>query len=132
MRFTGSARFTQGVADVDPVAVPATILPQHVCPMEDGVGPSTLLLMLAGAAAETVTVSIYALVEDYDEGADPATKFVGAGKRWFQIASGIVLTNNVLVEVTPSPIPTGGTIYLRRTADTITAGQTRPVIAQWV
>jgi hypothetical protein len=132
MRFQATGTYIQGTADVDPVAAPATIQTNHFFSFKKNVteSPIKLILALAGAAGETVTVDIYTLLEHLDESALPADYAVSA-TRWFQFATGQVITNGALSVIT-SALPAGGSIYIRRTADAITAGQTRKLSVAWM
>lgn len=133
MRFQSSGQFEQGVSDVNPVATPATILPGHVLPLPEGSfgdPASALWLALLGVSAESLTLSLYFLIDE-TEYADPASKFISASHRWLEFATGVVVTNGTLQTVSAN-IPAGGVVYARRTADTITAAQTRNLVAAWV
>lgn len=129
MIFQGSSQIVQGVADVDPVAAPATIEIAHVIrPKDEPAVVSRLMLALIGTGVETVTLDLY--FDIADQGAIGQT-FARADKRWFQFATAQVITNGTLLEIT-SGLPNGGTIYTRRTADTIAASQTRNLMMAWV
>lgn len=133
MRFQSSGKFEQGVADVDPTASPGTILPGHILALPEGSfgdPAAALWLALLGVSTENLTLSLYFLIDETAK-VDPASKFISASNRWFQFASGVVVTNGTLQTVTAN-IPAGGIVYARRTADTITAGQTRNLVAAWV
>jgi len=131
MRFQMSAKFEQGVADVDPVTAPQNILVEHFC--DPGVkapdDPEALYLALMGTGAETVTLDLYLLIESKNVDAK-AADYKEAGTRWFQFATGLVVTNGTLASVTAN-LPAGGIIYARRTADAITVGQTRSLLMSW-
>jgi hypothetical protein len=131
MLFHATAEYAQGVSDVDPVAAPATILSDHVLwPKRNAPrDPTTLYLNLLGAGAETLTLSLYFLVES---GKMDVTigDYINTGTIWIPFATGQVITNGTLLKIT-SGIPAGGIIYGRRTADTITASQTRKLIMAW-
>jgi hypothetical protein len=124
--------YEQGVADVDPVAAPATILEGHYFKFQRKVtqSPTKLILQLLGASAETLTVTLYALNENLGEEAG-FTDYATTGARWYQFAAGVVVTNGALQMVT-SGLPAGGTVYARRTADTIGAGETRKLALAWM
>lgn len=132
MRFQASGNFLAGQADVDPVAAPATILVGHMMAPKRSVTkePASLDIILLGTGGETLTLDLYFLVEDKDI---PATigDYVSSASRWFQFATGQVVTNGTLLKVTAG-LPAGGVMYARRTADTITGGQTRPLYMAWV
>lgn len=131
MEFHATGSFEQGVSDVDPVAAPATVLSEHILwPRRDAPkDPTTLYLALLGTGSETVTLTLYLLIEN---GKPDATKadYIASGTRWFQFATGQVVTNGTILKIT-SGIPAGGVIYARRTADAITAGQTRKLVMAW-
>lgn len=131
MRFHATAKFEQGVADIDPVAAPATILTTHVLWPEKTApkDPATLYLALLGTGSETVTLDLYLLVENGKAGTK-ISDYVTTTARWFQFATGQVITNGTLTKIT-SGIPAGGVIYARRTADAITTAQTRPLVMAW-
>jgi len=135
MRFQTSGQFTQGQADVDPVAAPENILPAHVLPLPEAEfnSPATALwLALLGAGAETVTLDLYFLIDETDRKAS-SERFIDAGHRWFQFATGVVVTNGTLQQVAAGAgVPPGGVVYARRTADTIGAGETRPLTVAWI
>ena len=133
MRFQSSGKFTEGVADVDPVSAPATLKPEHILPLAEGsMGdtPDALWLALLGTASETVTLDLYTLIDETDR-ADSVARFIDANHRWFRFATGVVVTNGTIQKVT-ADIPAGGVVYARRTADAITASQTRVLAAAWV
>jgi hypothetical protein len=132
MRFQATGTYTQGTADVDPVAAPTTILTEHFFDFKKNVTttPTKLILDLAGASAETVTVSVYTLLEHLDESAKDTDYKASAATRWVAFATGQVITNGTLTVIT-SGLPAGGPIYIRRTADAITTGQTRKLSAAW-
>jgi len=130
MRFDGSGKYEQGVADVDPVATPGTILQDHIFNLPDRPEDTeALYLALVGTGGETLTLDLYFLLDETNAG-DPVSRFIDSSHRWFQFATGIVVTNGTLQKITAS-LPGGGVIYGRRTADTITAGQTRVLKSAW-
>jgi len=132
MRFQMSTQFEEGVADVDPVAAPQNILTEHMGTPDKYApeDPDALFLALLGTAAETVTLDLYLLIESKEPAAQPS-EYVEAGTRWFRFATGIVVTNGTLQKV-EADLPAGGIVYARRTADSITAGQTRSLLMSWV
>ena len=132
MRLQSFGTFGQGVADVDPVAAPLTILTNHFYSFKNSVTrvPTKLILALLGASTETLTVTLYALAEHLDAEATPDS-YVLADTRWYQFATGVVVTNGALQTVT-SGLPAGGTVYARRTADTIGSGLTRQLALSWM
>lgn len=134
MRFQGSAKMHHGETDYDPITNPGDILPQHILTLpeapESGSPASALWLALVGVLAETVTVSLYFLIDETDKGAD-ASKYISSSNRWFLFASDIQVDNGILKTVQLG-IPPGGVVYARRTLDTIAAGQTRTLVAAWV
>lgn len=132
MRLQSFGTFEQGVADVDPVAAPLTILTNHFYSFKKTITrvPTKLILALLGSGSETLTVSLYALAEHLDEEALPSN-YVAAATRWYSFATGVVVTNGALQTVT-SGLPAGGTIYARRTADTIGTGLTRQLALSWM
>jgi len=133
MRFQASGQFLAGQTDVDPAAAPNTILLPHLLvprPRREEINaPSVLKLALLGTGAETLTVSLYGLVEDVDRPQSRAD-LKAAGIRWTVFATGVVVTNGAYTNVT-SDLPIGGILYARRTADTITALQTRALHMAW-
>jgi hypothetical protein len=132
MKMQAYGSYEQGVADVDPVAAPATILSGHYFNFQRKVtkSPTKLILQLLGTGAETLTVTLYALAENLDEEAKFAD-YATADARWYQFAAGVVVTNGALQTVT-SGLPAGGTVYARRTADTIGAAETRKLALAWM
>lgn len=132
MRMQAYGSYSQGVADVDPVAAPATILAGHFFNFGRDVtkSPTKLILQLLGTAAETVTLTLYSLNESLDEEAT-VTEYTASGIRWYQFAAGIVVTNGALQVVT-SGLPAGGTVYARLTGDTITSAQARKLALAWM
>jgi hypothetical protein len=132
MRFQDTGAYIEGTADVDPVAAPATIQTDHFFSFGKSVTktPTKLILSLVGAGSETVTVDVYALYEHLDENAT-ADDYKVAATRWYRFATGQVVTNGTLAVIT-SGLPAGGHLYIRRTADTITTGQTRKLSAAWM
>jgi len=135
MRFQSSGQFEQGVADVDPVAAPQSILAAHVLGLPEAelnAPASALWLALAGAGVETVTLDLYFLIDETDVKND-VSRFIDSGHRWFQFATGVVVTNGTLQTVAAGAgVPAGGVVYARRTGDTIAASQTRPLLAAWI
>ena len=132
MNFHATAKFEQGVADVDPVAAPATVLSTHML-LPDRSAPSDpdrLYLSLLGTGSETVTVDLYFLYEDGKPDAKKAD-YITTTARWYRFATGVVITNGELLTLSAN-IPPGGIIYARRTADSITAGQTRTLGVAWL
>ncbi len=125
MRFL-SLQFPSSLAasQPDPRAAPGTV-PDFLiakCPFNNPGSdrqPSRILLSAEGAGA-TITVSLFAqregpvVVADTSPG-DTAEK---EARRFYQIATGIIITVGVLTEVaTPAtPVPPGGLIYVRPTA----------------
>lgn len=132
MRMQSYGSYEQGVSDVDPVAAPATILEGHYFkfPRHVTKTPTKLILQLLGASTETVTLTLYALNENLDEEAG-FSDYATTDGRWYQFATGIVVTNGALQTIT-SGLPAGGTIYARRTADTISAAETRKLALAWM
>jgi len=132
MRFQMSTQFEQGVTDVDPAATPQSILLEHMGTPDKYApeDPDALFLALLGATTETVTLDLYFLVESKEPAAEPH-EYQEAGSRWFQFATGIVVTNGTLQKV-EADLPAGGIVYARRTADSIAAGETRPLLMSWV
>lgn len=130
MRFEAAGTYAAGVADVDPVAAPETLLLTHFLHLQrrqpDGdVLGRRILLALEGAAGETLTVELWAQDEDV------AGTVTGAGRRFYLIGAAVVVTANQLAEVT-AEVPPGGVVYARRTADAIGGGQTRRLLATCV
>lgn len=133
MRFGASAQIAQGGAgEVDPSASPATILDAHVLRFagDKRQRPSALQLLLLGAGIEDVTLDLYYLVEFGSDLDQTNERLKVAGTRWVQFATGIVVQNGVLKVVTGT-LPSGGPIYARRTADSITAAQTRTLLVAY-
>ncbi|HUX79064.1 MAG TPA: hypothetical protein VMW10_04870 [Alphaproteobacteria bacterium] len=139
MKFDMAGKFEQGVADVDPVSAPATIEQEHilvpkVAPAMERISipkdPSELWLLLVGTGVETLTLTLYFLLEDMGHVAS-RVEYVDAAHRWYQFATGIVVINGTIQKVS-SGLPAGGVIYARRTADTIGAGEVRPLLCSWI
>jgi hypothetical protein len=132
MRMQSYGSYAQGVADVDPVAAPATILPGHYFDFQRTVTktPTKLILQLLGETAETVTLTLYALNENLGEEAT-VTDYATTDARWYQFAAGIVVTNGALQAVSTG-LPAGGTVYARATGDTIASGKTRKLALAWM
>ena len=131
MEFHATAKFEQGVSDVDPVAAPATILEDHFLLPDSKApkDPSALYIALLGASTETVTLDLYFLIEN-GKHSQKYSDYKNADARWFAFATSQVVTNGTLLKITTG-LPAGGIIYARRTADTITAGQTRALQIAW-
>ena len=133
MRFQTSASYLEGETDIDPIASPGTILSKHVLVLPEAKTPcpaTALWLALIGEPAETLTLSLYLLVDETNH-IESVERFVNVGHVWFPIATGVVVTHGTLLAHT-SGIPAGGVVYARRTADAITAAQTRNLVAAWV
>lgn len=132
MDFHATGQFEQGVSDVDPVAAPATVLAAHMLlpDRQAPKDPNRLYLALLGTGTETVTLDLYFL---YENGKPTAKKadYQTTSARWYKFAESVVVTNGELLTLSAN-IPPGGMIYARRTADTITAGQTRTLAAAWL
>ncbi len=118
------------VPQPDPRATPGTVPSALIaqCPMNNPGSdrqPSRILLSAEGTAAATITVSLFAqregpvVVADTSPG-DTAQK---EARRFYEIATGVVITVGVLTEVaTPAdPVPPGGLIYIRPTARSVGA-----------
>jgi hypothetical protein len=131
MKFDAAGRYLEGEADVDPVAAPATVKADHILNPKSGVmdDPAALHLVLAGTGSETVTLDLYMLVEDLGFPSS-VSAYINTNTRWVRFAQGIVVTNGIPTILTEN-IPSGGVIYARRTADTITASQERALLAGW-
>jgi hypothetical protein len=130
MRFQANGKFTQGVADVDPVASPGTIIEDHVLNLpRRPMGTREVFLQLIGTGTETLTIDLYFLIDETDLGQNKS-RFVNASHKWIHVASGTVITNGVTQKITVNLVE-GGVLYARRTADTITASQTRVLLAAW-
>lgn len=131
MLFHATGSFEQGVSDIDPVAAPENALSEHILMPKRlaPVDPTTLYLALLGVSSETVTLDLYFLIENGKPDAKKAD-YINTAARWFQFATSQVITNGTLTKIT-SGIPAGGIIYARRTADSITAGQTRKLTMAW-
>lgn len=134
MRFTASGKMIEGGAgEVDPAATPITILDDHVFRFHGDRREThaALHLLLLGVAGEEVTLDLYYLVEFGSDLDQTNPKLKVAGTRWVQFATGIVVENGLLRTILGN-LPAGGPIYARQTADTITAGQTRTLLAAYV
>lgn len=130
MRFQTSGQYLAGAADVDPEAVPGTILGSHVFPLAEHPNPARLGLLLLGVALETLTLDLYFLVDETDPVQGPA-RFVLASNIWVPFATGVVLVANT-PEFVGTDLPAGGVIYGRRTADAIAPANTRKVLGAWL
>jgi hypothetical protein len=124
MRFEASGRYVNGVADVDPIAAPATVSPEHILSLlrrqnDCDVDGRRILLILEAPAAETLTVELWAL----DDATDPPVFGDVAElstRRWYLFTPApIVVTGSRMIEVT-AIVPAGGKVFARRTADTLT------------
>lgn len=135
MRFQTSGKFEQGVADVDPVTLPGSLLQGHIFVLPEtlpGVNAPDLWIALIGSGSETVTLTLYFLIDETSPYNTDVTRYINSNHKWFQFASGVVVTNGTLQIVSAGAgVPSGGVVYARRTADTITAGQTRTLVAAW-
>lgn len=131
MRFHGAGSFLAAAVDVDPVAAPETILTNHfMSPKSHATKiPTALHLALLGTGAETLTLDLYYLVADQDDG-KKALDYKIAATRWIKFDTGVVVTNAVQSRMVDD-LPAGGIIYARRTADTLTGGQTRQLMFAW-
>lgn len=136
MRFEGSMQVTQNVAGADPIADPELVKTNQLLllnarqPSSDVWG-KRILLALEGAAGETVTCELWALDEETAPNSNADSPTGIEDRKFYRFATGLVLTANIMAEVTAA-CPPGGTVYLRRTADTIAASQTRTVHATCV
>lgn len=132
MRFQANAKFTQGEVDVDPVAAPEDILDDHVLRFKDDVHEtkSALFLCLLGDGSEDATLDLYLLVEEKPALQQDAAALKVPTTRWIAFATGIVVPNGSLVLV-DADLPPGGTVYARRTADSIGEGEARRLVACW-
>lgn len=121
MFFEGQMAVTHGVTGADPLANPEDVTPAEIlglnvrAPGCDIMGRRLLIALDAGAA-ETVTISLFALDEQTwnanAEAPDPTAR------RFYTIATGQVITRGVLSEIT-AKVPPGGAVYVRVTADTL-------------
>ena len=121
MIFDLSLPIVNGETDPDPVTTPlldvaALLRVGRLAGDVDNNKANALLLGLEGVAAETVTVSLYAIDDKTlpDDGVPIATT------KYYLIAAGVVVTAHVLSEVTAA-VPLRGFIYARMTADGVAA-----------
>jgi hypothetical protein len=131
MEFHATAKITEGVADVDPVAAPETILNAHFMqpPISAPKDPTALYLALLGGAGETVTVDLYFLIENGKAGQNVAD-YKNTSAVWFKFVTAEVITVGTLTKITAG-LPAGGIVYAAVTADTIGAGLTRDLVMAW-
>lgn len=127
MKFIGSVPVTNGGTNPDPVTDPADVLAANLIG-HDGHGPlrtgttQRLLLGFQGTgAATTTTVELWAL----DEATNPAGGAL-ADRRFYRIATGVVLTHLILTEVAAT-VPARGPYYVRQTAGAV-AGTVRVAV----
>ncbi len=126
MLFEGQLAVTHAETGADPLAAPADVPPAQIvalakrAPGCDITGRRILLALDAGAG-ETVTVTLWAL----DEGTltPNANAPDAAARRFYTIASAVVVTRGILQEVT-TKVPPGGDVYVQVTADAMAAGGT--------
>ncbi len=133
MRFTSGGQFTNGLADVDPVATPETAQGDHILrfrldPDTVLVKPDVLNILLLGTGGETLTLDLYLLVESLGRVQQTDANVIDAGTVWAQFATGEIVTNGTLTQVTAG-LPNRGLVYARRTADTLAAP--RQLLAAW-
>lgn len=126
MRFHGQVSIANGVAAADPVAAPEDVETDLLILLPDrpdaGSGDTSarLILGLIAPAAEAVTLQLWALVEPPRRAGRPQDITVAPGDRVFLlIATGVAVTGTELTQVVTN-VPPGGTVYFRRTADTLT------------
>jgi hypothetical protein len=121
MIFDLSLPIVNGVTDPEPVAdpdldTPALLRVARLAGDVDNNKANALLLGLEGVAAETVTVSLYAI----DDATLPADGVPIATTKYYLIAAAVVVTAHVLSQVIAA-VPLRGFIYVRMTADSIAA-----------
>lgn len=124
MRFEAAGTYVNGVADIDPEAAPATAITTHILGLrrrqpDSDIEGRRILLALDAPSGETLTLELWALDDATDPPPDTDSPNL-AGRRWYRFATAVVATGARIVEVT-AIIPPGGTVYARRTADTLTA-----------
>jgi hypothetical protein len=125
MRFPIRIPVTHAVTGANPVTNPGDVDPNLVVRLPFKPYPNgeqfvnRIIITLAATAAETVTVDLWAVDEDTmpkpDQNIVPA---VLAARRFYLIASGIILTAPALQERTQLIAP-GAVLYVRPTADTM-------------
>ena len=119
MDFIGQVAVANGGTDADPVAAPASVLAAKLIghagegPLRDRDTTQRFVLSFVGSAAgQTTTVEVWALDEATAGGA-------AADRRFYRIATGVVLTHKVLTAVA-GPVPASGPFYIRQTAGAAT------------
>lgn len=129
MLFNAEAKYTNAVANADPVANPADVLDQHllrfpVRPMSSGDPIAPAYVVLEAPAAETLTVDVFIMddrIQQRLNNADNPTPIL-AERRFYLVRSALVLTGGTLVALLANALPAPlGTVYVRRTADALTA-----------
>lgn len=131
MRFLGNIPVVNGSTDPSPIANPAQVSTEKIANVGyrvDGSDspPTTLRLVLEGAAAETATVEIYAIEDLTLYNAEG--KLTPATASYALVTVAVVLTANVISTVN---VPSGGPFYFRVTAETVAADR-RIKVGSWV
>lgn len=125
MKFQGRVQITNAAAMPEPVASPGSVPPASILHLPvrppGGDRVSVLLLALEAPTAEGVTLDVFVVDEatlPSPSADNPETSAALAARRFYRIATGVVVAGGGAVAVA---VPVGGALYLRRTADTLTA-----------
>jgi hypothetical protein len=127
MRFEAAGQYTAGVADVDPIANPGRVTPEHTLLLlrrqqDCDITGRRILLMLEAPVAETLTLGLWTL-DDATDPTVPADAPDVTTRRWYRFATGIVVTGSQLTEITAA-VPAGGKVFARREADALVGTRT--------
>lgn len=129
MKADKTVTIVNGVVHPDPIAAPATVTKDMLIGITSTAKPSDrgvlkeLVLALAAPAAESVTISVYALDEITKPAAGP-----DAATIFYLIEAAVVVTGQGVPKRVTGMSGLGGTIYLRVTADTLTTERPLRVI----
>lgn len=129
MKYTANVRVTNGAVGVDPITTPEGVLDEHIMRFPERAPLSDrqcrrLLFTFHGVAAETVTVSLYALDEGTVPDRSSGVQLVEAlkGDRRFTLfQAGLVITSGEMAASIENAGPPGGPVYVRVTAESIAA-----------
>ena len=118
MRFDSFVTAENGITGADPIAAPQNVAAAMVTDLRERdprhlAAVSRLVVGLEAPTGETVDISIYALD-------DATSELAPALRKWYLIGSVAGLAGGSLAELSDKVIG-GGSIYIRVTAETITA-----------
>jgi len=126
MNFEQSITVTKDAVGAEPISAPQSVLAANVLGVHPLAGTREettkgLLFSLLAGAGETVTIEVWAL--------DAATAALAvANRKYYRVASNVIIRNQILSEITVGMPPGGGQVYIRQTDDTLTTTGTLKIV----